>query len=114
LNENQLKWCYRNCFAFVMTSRVESFGMIAGEAMANGCVCVSASNPCLPDIFGDCALYYKPANAYSLKDAIMKCLTMDEMEYKKRSQMSKKRALEFSWDICVKKLVNSLSIIAGK
>jgi len=30
LNKEEMAWCYKNCKLFVMTSRVESFGMIAG------------------------------------------------------------------------------------
>ena len=75
LNENEMAWCYQNCSAFVMTSSVESFGMVGGEAMSHGCICISADNPCLPELFGDAAVYYPPkdgkacTNMPSLKKA---------------------------------------------
>lgn len=58
LSENEMLWYYRNCSAFIMSSRVESFGQIAAEAMANACLCISSESPCLPEIFRDAALYY--------------------------------------------------------
>jgi len=109
LNEREMAWCYQNCIAFVMTSRVESFGMIGGEAMSHGCVCISADNPCLPELFGDAAIYYPPKDGQALAEAIQTVLTWDDNQRKTMSEKAKKRAAEFSWDVCAEKTVAVLA-----
>jgi glycosyltransferase involved in cell wall biosynthesis len=109
LNENEMAWCYQNCRAFVITSRVESFGMIAGEAMSHGCICISADNPCLPEIFGDAAVYYPAKNGKALASAIQTVLNWDDNQRKTMSEKAKKHAGKFSWDICVEKTVAELA-----
>ncbi len=65
-----------------MTSRVESFGMIVGEAMSHGRIYISADNPCLPEWFGDAAVYYLPKDEQSLAEAIKTVLAWDENQKK--------------------------------
>ena len=109
LNEKEMAWCYQNCSAFVMTSRVESFGMIGGEAMSHGCSCISADNPCLPELFGNEAIFYPPKDAQALAEAIKTVLVWDDNQRKVMSEKAKKRAAEFSWDICAERTVRELS-----
>lgn len=113
LNEREMAWCYQNCFAFVMTSRVESFGMIAGEAMAHGCLCISADNPCLPEIFGDAAIFYVPYSGEDLANKIMKVLSWDSQKRTLASEIARQRASEFSWDKTAEQTVNELMIASG-
>jgi len=105
LNETEMAWCYQNCKMFVMTSRVESFGQIALEAMSHGCICISADNPCLPELFGDAAIYYPPEDGKALSDAIKTIFTWDDNQRKVMSEKARKRAGEFSWDICAERTV---------
>ncbi len=108
LNEKEMAWCYQNSSAFVMTSRVESFGMIGSEAMSHGCICISADNPCLPELFGDVAVYYPPKDEKRLADTIKTVFAWDDNQRKVMSEKAKKRATEFSWDICAEKTVAAL------
>ena len=108
LNENEMAWCYKNCKVFVMTSRVESFGMIGGEAMTNGCICISADNPCLPELFSDAAIYYPPKDNQALSREIRRVLSWDDSQRKVMTQKARIRASEFSWDICAEKTVEEL------
>jgi len=108
LNENEIAWCYQSCNAFVMTSRVESFGMIGGEAMSHGCSCISADNPCLPELFGDAAIYYPPKDGKALAEAIKTVLVWDDNQRKVMSEKAKKQAAKFSWDVCAEKTVAAL------
>ena len=109
LNENEMAWCYQNCGAFVMTSRVESFGMIGGEAMSHGCICISADNPCLPELFGDAAVYYPPKDGKALAGTVQTVLKWDDNQRKVMSQKARRRAGEFSWDVCAEKTVAELA-----
>lgn len=109
LNQKEMAWCYQNCSAFVMTSRVESFGMIGGEAMSHGCICIAADNPCLPELFGDAAIYYPPKDGKALAKTIETVLAWDDDKHKAMSEKAKKRAAEFSWDVCAEKTVAVLA-----
>jgi glycosyltransferase involved in cell wall biosynthesis len=40
--KSRLHGCYENCSVFVMTSRVESIGLVALKAMASGCLSIDA------------------------------------------------------------------------
>jgi glycosyltransferase involved in cell wall biosynthesis len=108
LDDSELAWCYRHCLAFVMTSRVESFGMVGSEAMANGCVCIASESPCLPEIFGDAAIYYPPGDAEVLSRAIEMVATWDKYTRMRASDLSRREAGRFSWDVCASKTVSEL------
>lgn len=98
LNQAELAWCYQNCAVFIMTSRMETFGMIALEAMTNGCLCIAADNPPLPEIFLDSAYYYHPKDYRSLAEAINKVLALDSEIKLELKNKAKNRAGYFSWD----------------
>jgi len=91
-----------------MTSRVESFGIIAGEAMAHGCVCISADSPCLPETFGDAAVFYPSKKGEVLAEAIQTVLRWDSYKYKEMSERAKRQAAKFSWDVTTEKLLAEL------
>ena len=105
LNESEMGWCYQNCSVFIMTSRVESFGQIALEAMSYGCICVSANNPCLPEIFNSSAIYYNPGDSRALSEIIDTVLSWDKYKKTNVSQRAIERASQFSWDTCAKKTI---------
>jgi glycosyltransferase involved in cell wall biosynthesis len=109
LNESEMSWGYSYCSAFVMTSRVESFGNIAVEAMAHGCISIAADNPCLPEIFDHAAVYYPPKNWKALAEAIQHVHSWDNDKRNKVIEGSKKRASEFSWNVCADKIVSELA-----
>lgn len=108
LSESEMAWCYQNCFAFIMTSRVESFGLIALEAMSYGCLCISANNPCLPEIFRDAAVYYNPGDGKTLSKQINIVLSWDEFEKRQASRRALARASQFSWDVTADKTMTVL------
>ncbi len=114
LDEGAMSWCYYNCKAFVMTSRVESFGMIALEALSHGCVCIAADNPCLPEIFGSAALYYPPMRWEILVDRIKYVLGLDSQRISEISLLAKKRAGVFSWNVAVNKTVSLFEDVAER
>lgn len=109
LRASEMAWCYRRCLAFVMTSRVESFGQTAVEALSHGCVCISATNPCLPEIFGDAALYYPPGSVSALAGAIRFLIeTATDQDRQFLAGKARRRAADFSWDICAERTVAEL------
>ena len=108
LNDNEMAWCYKNCKLFIMSSRVESFGQIALEAMSYGCISISADNPCLPEIFEDAAIYYPPKDSRFLAKSIKSVLSWNFKQKEEMTARARKRAAMFSWDVCAKKTVVEL------
>ena len=108
LSESEVQWCYRMCSLFVMTSRIEACPNTALEAMSNGCVSISTRSSPLPEIFGDAAVYYSPKNEKDLSTIIENVLSWDDRlrnEYSKKAMI---RAANYSWDICVEKILKTL------
>ncbi|OGR69976.1 MAG: hypothetical protein A2089_11525 [Elusimicrobia bacterium GWD2_63_28] len=97
LTEGEITWCYRNCAAFVMTSRIEAGPNTALEALSAGSVCIAADNPPLPEFFGATALYYPPGDGAALAGRIKTALGWDAPGRAERSQAARARAAEFSW-----------------
>lgn len=110
LRREEMAWCYQNCLLFAMTSRIESFGLIAVEAMSHGCVCISADNPCLPEVFGDVADYYAPRDSHSLAHKIKAMCHLDLESRAAIAERTKKRASKFSWDLCADETVRELKL----
>lgn len=109
LNEIEMAWCYQNCTAFVMTSRVEACPNIALEAMSYGCICIAANNPPLPEIFRNTSVYYPPKDGEALADAIKNVLAWNPNQQKAMHEKARARAAEFSWDVCAEKTVALLT-----
>lgn len=108
IDREEMIWCYKNCYAFVMTSRVEACPNIALEAMSNGCICISDDNKPLPEIFGESAVYYPSKSWKILADTIYKVSEWDSSKRKKESVNAIERASQFSWDICADRLVSEM------
>lgn len=109
VSKEEMDWCYRNCKIFVMTSRVESFGVIGMEAMVAGCVCVAADNPSLPEVFAEAAVFYPPKDAAALGAVVERLLCADSEELKRMSAAARGRAAEFSWDTCAHETATQLA-----
>lgn len=97
LNDKEMAWCYRNCHAFVMTSRVEACPNIVLEALTNGCVSVSIDMPPMPEFFKDAALYYPAGDSKTLSERLLRVATMNEGEKTELSTAGLKYAVQFSW-----------------
>ncbi|MFH1547947.1 MAG: glycosyltransferase family 1 protein [Candidatus Omnitrophota bacterium] len=110
LNQSELAWCYQNCAMFIITSRMETFGMIALEAMANGCLCIAADNPPFPEILSDCAYYYSPKDSHSLVDAIKNVASWNDEKKLEITDKAKKRAESFSWDNTLEGLIREFEL----
>jgi glycosyltransferase involved in cell wall biosynthesis len=106
LSQGELAWCYQNCAAFIMTSRMETFGLVALEAMSNGCLCIAAENPPLPEIYLDSACYYPPKDPCSLAKAIKELLGWNKEKKIAMAEKAKERSEYFTWDKAVDGLIN--------
>ena len=113
LNDAEMRWCFRHCAAFVMTTRVEACPNTALEALSNGCISIAADNPPLPEVFHNSASYYPSGDGRGLATVIEQVLGYDNTIRDKISGYAKSRASYFSWDITVRKTVEELSKAIG-
>lgn len=108
LTQSEMAWCYTNCSAFVMTSRIEACPNIALEAMANGCLCISTRNAPLPEIFAGAAQYYSAGEPGELAECISSVLDLPYQQQQEMKNQAVARASEFTWEACCNRTVGEL------
>lgn len=59
-NQTKLNQLYRNAVALVLPSRIEGWGLPAGEALWNGTPAICSTAPVLYEVCGDLGLYFDP------------------------------------------------------
>ena len=97
LGKDEMAWCYANCSAFIMSSRIEACPNTALEAMAYGARIVSTQNRPMPETFGRAAAYYDAGDSSTLARQISTILGATPSEQKSASMRAAERASEFSW-----------------
>lgn len=64
--QTDLACLYREALALVIPSRMEGWGLPAGEALWHGTPVISSSAPALKEVCGDLGLYFDPDNSAEL------------------------------------------------
>jgi glycosyltransferase involved in cell wall biosynthesis len=75
VDDGQLNWLYSNTKAYVFPSLMEGFGLPGLEAMAQGAAVASSNATCLPEVYGDAAIYFDPTNIDDAVHAIEQLLS---------------------------------------
>ena len=99
VSDKELKRLYQNALIYVFPSFCEGFGLPGLEAMENGLPVVSSDSSCLPEIYGDAALYFNPQNTEEMVKAILELSNNKEL----RDELIKrgyKKIKKFSWQKC--------------
>jgi len=108
LSPEEMSWCFYHCDVFVMTSRVEACPNIALEAMSHRCICISADNPPLPEIFDSSSIYYTAGDGENLAETMKTVFAWNDDQRKSMSEKAGRRAAEFSWDVCARRTIATL------
>jgi glycosyltransferase involved in cell wall biosynthesis len=74
LTPAEMAWCYLQCSAFAMSSRVEACPNTALEALAHGAAIVSTRNAPMPEFFGDAVRYYEAGDASGLAKGLSEAI----------------------------------------
>lgn len=96
VSDSELKWLYENAEAYVLPSLSEGFGLPGMEAMAHECPLVSSNATCLPEVYGDAALYFDPLKVDDMASAISHMLG-DKKLQKKYVKAGQKQLKKYSW-----------------
>jgi len=93
---------YAHALALVYPSLYEGFGLPPLEAMAHGCPAICSNTSSLPEVVGDAAESFDPANVDAIAYAMERVLFSDARTASLR-EAGRKRAELFSWSACATK-----------
>lgn len=96
LPDSQRDWLYTHCNAYVFPSLMEGFGLPGLEAMGYGAPVISSDATCLPEVYGDAALYFDPTDIDDMANSIRTVLT-DESLRQELINKGRKQLTKYSW-----------------
>ena len=96
VSDDELATLYKNALCFVFPSKIEGFGLTGLEAMSQCCPVIAANASCLPEIYGDAALYFDPNNVNDLVSKIQSVLS-DKNLMKSLVTKGKLQVKKYSW-----------------
>ena len=104
ISDEQLSWVYQNAKALVHPSLSEGFGLTGLEAMHENTPVASSNATCLPEIYGDAALYFDPNSSEDIAEKTVQLIQDEELRAELRSKHKDRLAL-YSWDRMSEQLV---------
>lgn len=87
---------YRRCAVFVFPSTVETFGSPLVEAMACGAPIASSNTAAMPELLGDAAAYFDPADIKDMA-GVLDALLNDAGWRRDLGEKALVRSRDFSW-----------------
>ncbi|MEO8219087.1 MAG: glycosyltransferase family 1 protein [Acidobacteriota bacterium] len=109
----QLAGIYRRADVFVLPSHYEGFGFTLLEAMALGVASIAARSSSLPEVGGDAALYFEPADAHELAERIFQ-VTSDDSLRQKLITAGLAQAGRYRWSATARETAALLRRVAGR
>ncbi len=94
--DEELKWLYTHAAAYIFPSLSEGFGLPGLEAMVHGCPVVSSSATCLPEVYGDAAVYFDPEDIADMAEKINQVLASPKLQ-EDLAAKGRKQAQKYSW-----------------
>jgi len=110
VDESDLPYIYAGATIFAFPSHYEGFGIPLVEAMASGVPIMASNVEPIIEVVGEAAMLFDPENPNSIKDALSKLLSDQEL----RNQLSSKglqQAKQFNWKITAEKTLTILNSI---
>nr|WP_246383307.1 glycosyltransferase family 1 protein [Microbacterium proteolyticum] len=96
VSDAELRWLYENAAVYAFPSFYEGFGLPGLEAMRHGCAVVSSNATCLPEVYGDAAVYFDPSRVSEIGAALSQVLADPEIAAGLRER-GRRRAEMYSW-----------------
>lgn len=96
VEDTELSWLYKNADAYIFPSLMEGFGLPGLEAMGYETPVVSSNATCLPEVYGDAALYFNPIDTSDMAEKIDEVLSNPKLQ-QKLSKAGLKQIKKYSW-----------------
>lgn len=106
VSDGQLRWLYENAGVYAFPSFYEGFGLPGLEAMRHGCAVVSSDATCLPEVYGDAAVYFDPSDVPAIGAALRSVLSDPELAQGLRER-GHRRAEMYSWRFMAQRTLDS-------
>lgn len=105
INDDELKFLYKNANVFIYPSFYEGFGLPPLEAMSYGIPCIVSNADSLLEVVSDAAFNINPHEIEEISDGIVKVFNDFELQ---EDIVNKgfKRIEKFSWEMCARNIVN--------
>ncbi len=94
--DSELATLYHNSLSYVTASKIEGLGLPGLEAMAAGTAVISSNSSCLPEIYGDAALYFDPDKPEELAEKVSQLLKNNNLR-QKLIKKGKIQVSKYSW-----------------
>ncbi len=111
ISDNDKKWYFQNCEAFVFPSIAEGFGLPVIEAMAFGKPVFLSTATSLPEIGGELAYYFQSFNADDMQQTFKN--GMQHYNTYHPAEAIIKRARSFNWDTAAKKYISLYKLLCS-
>jgi glycosyltransferase involved in cell wall biosynthesis len=105
-NDGELRYIYEHALFLIFPSLYEGFGIPVLEAFACKTPALLSNTSSLPEVAGDAALYFDPADENDLLEKMIQ-LSSDEALRKSLIRMGSERLKDFTWD---KHIQSTLSV----
>jgi len=97
VDDTTLEGLYRAAACFVFPSLAEGFGLPVLEAMLRGAPVACSNSTSLPEVAGDAAAYFDPANTNAMAGVLDTLLTDGELR-ERLAAAGRERAARFTWE----------------
>jgi glycosyltransferase involved in cell wall biosynthesis len=96
VTDAQMGWLFQNTECYVLPSLSEGFGIPGLEAMAQGAPLVSSNATCLPEVYGNAAVYFDPLDIDNMAAKIVQVVGNKQLQ-KELVEKGKKQVKKYSW-----------------
>lgn len=113
LPDAQVRWLYEHTAGYVFPSLSEGFGLPGLEAMVHGAPVISSNATCLPEVYGEAAIYFDPLDPVDMAKQIGRVIT-DSSLSRELASKGKKQVSKYSWERTASQTLEVYKTILGE